>query len=151
MAFTLDLGDVVAIFALLLSGWSLKKSLDFGRNQDRLNQILIDKEEEAERASKVARIAAYIMQVGKSDFWLTVHNYGPCKARNVRLVDLDGDGSVLISGDIQRKFPAPVLVQGESIRVVAAFTLDSKPRVHVKVMWDDDSANDHEEEFYPAI
>lgn len=78
---------VVAFIALIVSLISMGKANNFAKTADRLNLLLIDKEEEEGQIAKRADVSANLIKVGKSDYRLKVFNRGKGTARNVRLTD----------------------------------------------------------------
>lgn len=150
-----DIGSIasaiVALVALIISVISMHKANKFGSTADRLNQMLIERERAEGIASKKADLSANMIKTDKSDYRLKIFNRGKCAAYNVRLIDLAGDRSVLISSDIQRKFPRPILEQHQSVELIAAVTLSAGPSGHIKLQWDDETGTDHEKELTPTI
>lgn len=142
---------VVAFVALIVSFVSMHKTNKFGETTDRLNRMLIEREEAEGIASKKADLSANMIKVGKNDHRLKVFNRGKGAARNVRLIDLDSDDSVLIASDIQRKFPVPILEQHQSVEVIASSHIGAGPRVHIKLQWDDETGAGHEKELTPTL
>jgi len=158
MGLQVDLGDLVAIAALLVSAWSLWKTNAYNRRQnelsettERLNRLLIERESAEAVGAKKADIGANLIKIGKSDFKLRVFNRGLGTARNVRLIDLDGDESSLIPNEVEQKFPLPILERHQSADLIAAFHMGSKLRMHIKLMWDDDTGSDFEKELTPSL
>lgn len=142
---------VIALVALFVSGVSMHKANKFGATADRLNKMQIEREEAEGVASRKADLSANMINTGKSDYRLKVFNRGKGTARNVRLTDLTGASSIIISGSIQDKFPIPILEQHQSVEVVAAVTASSSLRCHIKLQWDDETGADHEKELTPTI
>ena len=150
-----DIGSIasaiVALVALIISVISMHKANKFDSTADRLNRMLIEREQAEGIASKKADLSANMIKTGKSDYRLKIFNRGKGTACNVRLIDLAGDSSVLISSDIQRKFPRPILEQHQSVELIAAVTLSASPCGHIKLQWDDETGADHEKELTPAV
>lgn len=150
-----DLGSlasaVVASVALIVSVISIRKTNKFGETTDRLNRLLIEREQAEGLTAKQADLSANIISFGKAKYRLKIFNRGKGVAKNVRLVDMDTDNTVLIASDIQRKFPVPVLEQHQSVELAAAVTLGSGPRVHIKLTWDDETGENREKELTPVI
>ena len=147
-----------AWLALLLAGISLYKNHTSDKRQDELaatteelNRLLIERETQAGRDSKRADLSANLITVGKNNWRLKVFNRGKGTARNVRLVDLHGDDSILLRGDIEVKFPLPILEQQQWVEVLASITHGGPLRAHVKLMWDDETGSDHEKEVTPSL
>lgn len=155
----IDPGDVVALVALLVSAWTAKKTIDFNKRQnelaetnERLNRLLIDKETAEREAAARADLSANFIKIGKNNWRLKVFNRGPGTASNVRLEMLDdGASDLLIDSDVQRKFPVPILEQHQNIELIAAVTMGSPSRAHLRLVWDDASGKDREKEVTPTI
>lgn len=150
-----DLGSLasafVALIALIVSVISIQKTNKFGETTDRLNRLLIEREQAEGMTSKQANLSANIVKLGKIDHRLKVFNRGKGVARNIRLIDMDKTSSVLIANDIQRKFPVHILQQHQSVELIAAVSLSSSSLIHIKLIWDDETGNDHEKELTPVI
>jgi hypothetical protein len=144
-------GAIVALVALIISLISMRKTNKFGETTDRLNRLLIERETADGVVAKKADLSANLIRTGKNDHRLKVFNRGRGVARNVRLLDLNAGESILISSDISRKFPVPILEQHQSVEVIASMHLKSSPRVHIKLQWDDESGSDHEKELTPTL
>lgn len=140
---------IVAFVALIVSAISLHKSNKFSATADRLNRLLIEREQADGIASKRADLSAEIIKVGNTK--LKVFNRGKGVARNVRLIDLDEGNSLLIAADIQRKFPVLVMEQHQSVELTAAVTHRSGPCAHIKLLWDDETGKDNEKELTPVV
>ena len=151
--------NVVALGALIVSVWSLHKTSRFNARQneladttERLNQLLIDRESAEGLASKKADLSANLYQASKNNYRLKVFNRGKGTAENVRLVDLaTEDDSFLIQRDIEHKFPVPILEQHQSVELIAAIHMGSPSRTHIKLIWDDNTGQNHEKELTPSL
>lgn len=146
----------VALAALIVSFISMYKTNKFNEKQnelavttERLNQLQIERETAEGVSSKKADISANFVTLGRSSR-LKVFNKGKGIAKNVRLVDIDSDNSILANGDIARKFPVPIMEQHQSVEISAYRTLVSAPHVHIKLIWDDETGTDHEKELTPS-
>jgi hypothetical protein len=150
-----DIGSItsaiVALVALIISIVSMNKANKFGSTADRLNQILIEREQAEEVASKKADLSANMIKTGKSDYRLKIFNRGKGDARNVRLIDLAGDCSIIIANDIQRKFPLTLLEQHQSVELIAVVTLSGSRSSHIKLQWDDETGVNHEKELKETV
>jgi hypothetical protein len=147
-----------AWLALVLAGVSLYKNHRSDKRQDQLaatteelNRLLIERETQAGQDSKRADLSANLVNVGKSNWQLRVFNRGKGTARNVRLIDLQEDNSVLSRGHIMHKFPVPIFEQHQYVEVAARRFLNGPLRAHVKLVWDDDSGDNHEKEITPSV
>lgn len=150
-----DIGSVasavVALVALIVSAISINKANKFGETADRLNRLLIEREQAEELTSKLADVSARISNICKNDYRLKVFNRGKGVAKNVRLIDLSMENSVLIADDIQRKFPIPILEQHHSVELIAAVTMDSNSHIPIRLIWDDETGLNREKELSPTI
>jgi hypothetical protein len=154
-----DLGDIAAVLALILSAWSMKKTNDFNRrqkefieNNDRLNQMLIEKEAQESEAQKRADLSANFIKVGKSDYRLKVFNRGPGTATNVRVELVDQAArDMLIESDVNRKFPVPILEQHQNVDLIAGVHLGSPGRIEIALVWDDASGKDRRKPQTPVL
>lgn len=147
-----------AWLALLLAGISLYKNHRSDLRQDalvatteELNRLLIERETQATQDCKRADLSANLITVGKNNRRLKVFNRGKGTARNVRLIDLQEERSILARGDILRKFPMPILEQHQWIEISALTYLNGPTRAHIKLVWDDDSGSSHEKEITPSL
>lgn len=157
-----DVGSIAsagaAFVALIVSLISLQKTNKFNERQvklavttDRLNQMLIEREAAEGLSSKRADISANLIEVGRNNHRLKVFNRGRGTARNVRFVLLDDEDSFLIAGDIEQKFPVPIMEQHQSVELIAALHFGSGVRAHIKLLWDDETGVDHEKELTPGL
>ena len=146
-----------AWLALVLAGVSLYRSRRSDKRQnelaattEKLNRLLIERELQAEQDSKRADLSANLIKVGENHWRLKVFNRGKGTARNVRLVDLQGNDSILDKEDIQTKFPVRILEQDQRVEILAGIFSGDACRAHVKLLWDDDTGSDHEKELTPS-
>lgn len=147
-----------AWLALLLAAVSLYKNHRSDKRQDelaatteQLNRLLIERETQAGQDSKRADLSANLVKVGTSRWRLKVFNRGKGTARNVRLIDLQEDNSVLAQGHIRHKFPVPILEQHQHVEIAAISFISGPSRAHVKLVWDDESGENHEKEVTPSF
>ncbi len=156
MTFSIDLGDVFAGLAFLLalySTWTTnrfnKRQTEFEQTAAKLNELLIARESQETDAAKRALISARFYKTGRTDYRLKVFNSGKGVARNVRIEILEGDG-LFMSGDVSRKFPVPLMEQHGAVELVTPIHSQSPPRAHLKLIWDDDSGADRENDVFPT-
>lgn len=156
MIFSIDAGDIVALIAVGIAVWSAMQTHRFNRRQtafeetnERLNLVLLEKEAAESEANKRADLSANFYQAGKGKYRLKVFNRGLGVARNVRFECLD-ESCLLIQGDINRKFPVPILEQHQNVELIGAVTLGSPSRVHIRLTWDDATGQDHQKELHPS-
>jgi hypothetical protein len=150
-----DLGSlasaIAAFAALIVSIVSIRKTNKFGETTDRLNRLLIEREKAEGIISKRADLSANIINLGRNNYRLKIFNRGKGVAHHVKLIDMNSDNTVLISNDIKRKFPVPILEQHQSVELAVAVSHGSTPHIHIKLIWDDETGKNHEKELTPVI
>lgn len=157
MAFQISLGDVAAIAALVISIYSLKKTVEFNRKQTefaeanaKLNEFLLVKEQEEKLQQVKADISANFTSLGKNRQVLKVFNKGKGTAQNVRLEFLEGDG-LFIESEVAEKFPIPILESFQHVDLMALNEFRSSRRIHIKLIWDDDFGKDNTKVLTPTV
>ncbi len=157
MPIQVDLGDVVALLALGLSAYSMKKTFEFNKRQnefidtnDKLNKLLLEKEHQDALHQKKADISANFIKIGKNNRRLKIFNKGKNTAENIRIEFPDGNEMILES-DIHDKFPIPILEQHQSVELLAAVGMQSPSRITVKLIWDDGTGKDNEKTLTPTV
>lgn len=154
---TWTLGDVISGAALLLSliatytSWrSNKEQKQFMETQERLNRVLLERETHEAAHDKSADLGASFLKLGRSSYRLKIYNKGKAIARNVRIEFPDGN-SLISQDDIDAKFPFEIFDVHQSVELIAAIALESKPKLAVKLLWDDDSRVDNQKLIYPTF
>jgi hypothetical protein len=149
MAFHIGPAEIISAAALLLSGYSTIKTISFNKRQkefidtnDKLNRLLLDREQQESLFQKQADISANFIQIGRNHR-LKVFNKGKTTATNVRIEFPDGN-EILIDSDVKGKFPMPTLEPYQSVELLAAVHMGSPPRMAIKFIWDDPSGNNRE-------
>lgn len=153
----IDFGDIVAFCALCLAAYSTKKTFDFNRRQkefiethDALNKLLLRKESNEAINELSADLSANFIKLGSNQHRLKVFNKGKGIAKNVRIEFPEGNDLVL-SIDIESKFPVPILEQFQSVELIASVGFGSPSRMAVKLIWDDDEKHDKSKVVTPTI
>jgi len=149
MAFQIGATENISAAALLLSIYSTKKTVDFNRRQkqfietnDKLNQLLLEKEQQEGLIQKQADISVNFVNIGR-DHRLKVFNKGKTTATNVR-IDFPSGNEILVESDVNDKFPMPRLEPFQAVELIAAVHMGSPRRMDIKLLWDDPSGNDRE-------
>ena len=157
MPIKIDLSDIVALLALGLSLYSMRKTFEFNRRQNefaetanKLNTLLLEKESQDALDQKRADISADFIKVSQNERSLRVFNKGRSLARDVRIEFPEGTGA-LIPDEVQDKFPIPILEQDQSVELIAAVTFGSSSRMTIKLIWNDESGADNEKTLTPTI
>ena len=147
---------VAAVLALAVSLWSARKAHSFNARQnelfeitEKLSRVQLERETSETAAERKADISANFVQTGRS-YRLKVFNRGRGTARNVRLERMD-DTDLLMQGDIDEKFPVPILEQHQWVELIAVVHMQSPPRAHIRLIWDDAHAVDNTKELTPSV
>nr|VFK49672.1 MAG: hypothetical protein BECKTC1821D_GA0114238_10825 [Candidatus Kentron sp. TC] len=111
MPLTIDLGDIIAGCALLFSICATWRTASFNErqkslieSQEKLNNLLLKKEEGEALSDKKADLGASFVKLGSSNYRLKIWNKGNATARNVRLEFPEGN-DVVIESEVDKKFP----------------------------------------------
>ena len=157
MAISLTPSDILSGLAFLLSAFATWKTVRFNDRQkslieiqERLNNRLLEKEQEASAGEKKADLGAAFLKLGSSKYRLKIWNKGKATARNVYLEFPDGN-DCLIQSDIDGKFPLEILEPHQSVELIAAVGMDTKSKHTIKLRWADDSSESNEKVVYPTL
>jgi hypothetical protein len=147
---TISWGDVPAYAALGLSVVALGVTLRFNTRQSKFfeNQQLLNKQmlrqiDEQAKEKKQADFGARIAKLGKSDYRLKVFNAGKAPGRNVRIEVLEGK-EMLLSDDLEDKFPADRIDPGNGIELMVSMYLDGPTKLKLRILWEDDQSMSQE-------
>lgn len=157
MPVTIDVGDVIAGMALMLSGYATWKTFRFNErqkslieSQEKLNHLLLEKETNQSESEKKADLGASFIKLGSNKYRLKIWNKGKAAGRNVRIEFPEGNDLVLQS-DVDNKFPLESLDTFQSVELVAAVHMGTKRKHIVRLIWSDDSAEHNEKIVYPTL
>ena len=157
MEFTVDAGDIIAGLALLFSVYATVTTARFNRrqkslieSQERLNNLLLDKEKAGSAGEKMADLGASFVNFGSGKHRLKIWNRGRCIAGNVTLEFPEGN-AVLIPSDIDQKFPLETLETQQSGELLAVVTMGTKSKHAIKLIWSDDHSERNEKVVYPTL
>lgn len=146
-----------ALSALVLSGISLvqtsrfnKRQNDFAETADRLNALLLEKEQNEQKLAQKANLDASVYLFSKSNYRLKIFNQGSGTATNVRAEILQGQSLFSVS-DLESKLPFPQLAQHQSLEFILCPTLNSPRRIQMKITWDDATGVDQETERFLSL
>lgn len=145
----ISVDTIIALIALIFSGYATWQSSKVNALNRKLNELLIQKEEDESKNEKKADLGVNFVKVGKNRR-LKVFNKGRSNARNVRIEFPEGN-DVLIESDLKSKFPHECLERHQSVEVIAAVHMQTKPKHTIKLIWDDDYSNDNEKTLYPTL
>ena len=153
----LDAGDLLALLALVLSGFATWKTLQFNKRQEELiesqqslNRRLAQREDKEDNESKQAVLGAAFIKLGSSSWKLRIGNKGKAAARNVRLTILAGQES-FIASDLKSKFPMEVLHPHQSVDLIAAVGMGSPSKYEIRFEWEDAFQTHNQITVFPTI
>lgn len=157
MPVTIDAGDVIAGLAFLLSGYATWQTVSFNKkqkslveSQERLNNLLLEKENEEALKEKRADLGASFIKLGSSKYILKIWNKGSATAKNVRIEFPEGN-DVVIESEVADKFPMESLERHQSVELIAAVHMQTKLKHVVRLIWEDDAELHNEKLSYPTL
>lgn len=157
MPVTIDAGDVIAGLAFLLSGYATWQTVSFNKkqkslveSQEKLNNLLFEKENEGIVKEKSADLGASFIKLGSSKYRLKIWNKGSATARNVRIEFPEGN-DVVIGSEVSDKFPMESLERHQSVELIAAVHMQTKRKHVVRLIWEDDVQTHNEKLSYPTL
>lgn len=157
MPISISIGDAIATGALVLSAYATWKTFKFNErqnslieSQERLNNLLLEKETGEVVNVKKADLGATFITLGTSKHRLKIWNKGKSAARNVSL-DFPEGNECLIQSDIDSKFPLEILEAHQSVELIAGISIGSKSKHPIKLTWSDEFSEDNEKMVYPTI
>jgi len=157
MPVTIDAGDVIAGLAFLLSGYATWQTVSFNKkqkslveSQEKLNKLLLEKENEDSLREKRADLGASFIKLGSKKYRLKIWNKGASTARNVRIEFPEGN-DVVIDSEVTDKFPMESLERHQSVELIAAVHMQTKRKHVVRLIWEDDAQSHNEKLSYPTL
>lgn len=157
MPVTIDAGDIIAGLAFLLSGYATWQTVSFNKkqkslveSQEKLNNLLLEKENEDSLKEKRADLGASFIKLGSSKYRLKIWNKGASTARNVKIEFPEGN-NVVIDSEVTDKFPMESLERHQSVELIAAVHMQTKRKHVVRLIWEDDAQPHNEKLSYPTL
>lgn len=157
MPVTIDAGDIIAGLAFLLSSYATWQTVSFNKkqkslveSQEKLNNLLLEKENEDLLKEKRADLGASFIKLGSSKYRLKIWNKGASTARNVRVEFPEGN-DVVIDSELTDKFPMESLERHQSVELIAAVHMQTKRKHVVRLIWEDDAQSHNEKLSYPTL
>jgi hypothetical protein len=154
---SLNPSDWIAILALLVSAYAAIVTALFNRrqkslieSQDKLNRLMLKKEEEGSQDIKRAELGSTIIKLGSNKYRLRIWNKGKSAARNVSISFPDGN-EIVPDGAIRETFPLEVLEPHNSVDLPALVILQTRRKQVVEITWSDDSGDNNKKLTYPTI
>jgi hypothetical protein len=150
-------GDVIAVLALVVSGYAAWTTSKFNQrqkslieSQERLNALLLVKEEGEAAEEKKADLGATVIKLGSSNYRVKIWNKGKAPARNISIDFPDGN-DVIINSEVERKFPLEVLDRLQAVELIAAVHTGIKSKHTVRLTWSDDFRETNEKTVYLTV
>jgi len=157
MPVTVDAGDIIAGLALLMSAYATWRTTSFNEkqkslieSQERLNNLLLEKEKSEAVSGKKADLGASFVKLGNNKHRLKVWNKGNATARNARLEFPEGN-DVLIQSDVDEKFPLESMEKFQPVELFASVHTGTKSKHVIRIVWEDDAHNHNEKLVYPTL
>ncbi|HTO17999.1 MAG TPA: hypothetical protein VL129_02460 [Pseudomonas sp.] len=157
MPVAIDAGDIIAGLAFLLSSYATWQTVSFNKkqkslveSQEKLNNLLLEKENEDSLKEKRADLGASFIKLGSSKYRLKIWNKGSSTARNVKIEFPEGN-DVVIDSEVADKFPMESLERHQSVELIAAVHMQTKRKHVVRLIWEDDAQSHNEKLSYPTL
>lgn len=157
MPVSIDAGDIIAGLAFLLSGYATWQTVSFNKkqkslveSQEKLNNLLLEKENEDSLKEKRADLGASFIKLGSSKYRLKIWNKGASTARDVKIEFPEGN-DVVIDSEVTNKFPMESLERHQSVELIAAVHMQTKRKHVVRLIWEDDAQSHNEKLSYPTL
>ncbi len=142
MAITVNLGDIVAVLALVVSAYAVRTTSNFNKrqqslieSQEQLNEMFLEKEKNAAENHKKADLRASFIKHGNGNYSLKVWNAGEAIAQNVR-IEFPGKDCVVKSYELKDKFPL-VLNPSQFVELAAEIYWETKRKHTIELIWSD--------------
>ncbi|WP_456016508.1 hypothetical protein [Pseudomonas fluorescens] len=143
ISFVVDSGDIIAGLALFFSIYATFKTIKFNNRQqkliltqEKLNQLLLEKETTVIEAEKQAELGASFLKLGSNKYRLKIWNKGKALAQNVSIEFPEGN-EVVSEREINEKFPLQFLDVHQAVELIASVGLSTKSKHLVKLEWSD--------------
>ena len=157
MPVTVDAGDVIAGLALILSGYASWKTISFNKKQkilieiqEKLNTLLLDKENDEAIKKRQADLGASLIKLGSREYRLKIWNKGSAAARNVKLEFPEGN-DIVIDSEITDKFPLERLDKFQSVELIAVVHMQTKSKHVIRLRWQDEAQDNNEKILYITL
>ncbi|WP_299664350.1 hypothetical protein [uncultured Psychromonas sp.] len=157
MPVSIDAGDLIAGLAFLLSGYATWQTVSFNKkqkslveSQEKLNNLLLEKENGDALKEKRADLGASFIKLGSSKYRLKIWNKGSATAKNVRIEFPEGN-EVIIDSELIDKFPMESLERFQSVELIASVHQQTKRKHVVRLIWEDGAQSHNEKLSYPTL
>jgi hypothetical protein len=157
MSIEIDAGDIIAGFALILSAYATWQTVTFNKkqkslveSQEKLNNLLLEKEKSESDSAKQAELGANFIKVGPNKTRLKVWNKGPALAREV-MVEFPEGNDIVIASELTEKLPMEVLEKHQAVEFIAAPHMQSRRKYTLKLIWRDERPEINEKVVYLTL
>lgn len=153
----ISISDVITGLAFLLSIYATWQTVSFNKkqrslieSQEKLNNLLLQKENEVSLKDKSADLGASFIKLGSNKYRLKIWNKGSSTARNVRIEFPEGN-DVIAHSEVIEKFPMESLEKHQSVELIASVHIQTKLKHVVLLIWEDDAQYYNEKLSYPTL
>ena len=157
MSLSFGSSDVISLIALLVSAFAAWKTIRFNErqkslieSQEKLNDLLLEKEHSEVETNKKADLGATIIKLGSNHYRLKIWNKGKSAAKNVSIAFPEGN-ELVAESEVSQKFPLESLDTFQSVELVAFVSMDTKRKHPVRLIWSDDFSDANSKTVYPTL
>jgi hypothetical protein len=157
VSLSFSISDLWAGIALLVSIYAVQTTKKFNErqkslieSQERLNNLLLKKEEDESLTTKRADLGASFIKLGSSKYRLKIWNKGKAPARNVRIAFPEGN-EIILDSELRDKFPLELLETHQSVELIAAVHMQTKSKQVVDLTWSDAFQEDNEKTVFVTL
>ena len=150
------LEDIIAFLALILSIYATHRALKFKKSQKelveiqkKLNLLMLEKEEREANEAIRADLGANFITIGKNKHRLKIFNKGKNTAYNVKIEFPEGN-DIILENDLEEKFPLEMMERGQWVDLVASFHTQSKSKLKVNLLWENEDGDSFNKPLYPT-
>ena len=154
----ITIGDFIALLAFILSAYATIQTVRFNKKQklfielqEKLNNLLLEKESSVAINEKKADIGASIIPIGNRERRVKIWNKGKATARNIHISFPTGNDNFIYQHDITEKFPLEALETFASVELLVMPGSRVKPKQVIRLQWDDDYESNQEKLIYLTI
>jgi hypothetical protein len=142
---------VVSAIALLITHNFNRRQKSLIESQEKLNQLLLEKELQSSENDKKAELGASFVRVGpKSSYRLKVWNKGKALAKNVT-VEFPNGNDIIPDSELSDKFPLESLEPQAGVELIMAVHMGTSRKHTVRLAWDDGSTSRNEKTIHLTL
>lgn len=133
------IATIAAVFSLMISFLLYLQQRKYIRNQDKLNKLLIEKEEHLRSTTGKADFRATVRKELDKQVFLVIQNTGKDTALNVTMNPIDLQGWTLH----HPPFPVDYWEPNEEKRIRMLGSMQSGPEIKVELFWKDQQGDNN--------